>query len=122
LLEILAKTPAAFEKHWPTTAIAVIRNAGTTLPRGEFSHMSTPLQESGRHLETFDAGSVLLVAHNADTEEKLEITVDNDDLRGDEEEFQLAVHMHQSGKPAGVTLLTCDHLRDEIGCARLAVE
>jgi len=84
--------------------------------------MSTPLQESGRYLETFDTGSVLLVAHNADTEEKLEITVDNDDLRGDEEEFQLAVHMRQSGKPAGLTLLTCDHLHDEIGCARLAVE
>ncbi len=52
------------------------------------------------HLQTFETGSTLLSIDDERTQSKFEVTVENDDLRGDEDEILLAFHATKEGQPA----------------------
>ena len=100
LLEMfLGQTPGAFEKHLPAATLAFMKQAGAGSPLQEVAGFATKIQTQTQKLETFDTGNTLLIAEDRQTRGKVEVTVDKDDLRGDEEEFQLsfrATHMNKA--------------------------
>ena len=67
---------------------------------GEFSMFATQAKASGEKFETFDTGTTLLTAEDPRgvDNEKVEITVERDDLIGEEDEIELALHMTRGGE------------------------
>lgn len=59
----------------------------------EFSSFSNMLKTGGTKLETFDTGPTLLQAEEVEQGEKVEITVEGDNLSGDEDQIELSLHV-----------------------------
>jgi hypothetical protein len=88
----IGPAPGSLQKHLPEATLAALQQNGRSLlPVGEISGFAMQLQKSGQKLQTFDTGSTLLVMEDAQMGRKVEITVEKDDLRGDEDEIQLGV-------------------------------
>jgi hypothetical protein len=51
-----------------------------------------------QNLQTFETGSVLLTAEDPRTGQKAEVTVENDALRGDQDDLELTFHAYKDGK------------------------
>jgi hypothetical protein len=102
LLEVLqSKDGSAIEKHLPEATkkkLRELRLLGGSGPAvmihdsGFVGLSRTP----GEKIEVFEAGPVLARLENARTNEKMEITIENDDFRSDENDFELAFHMYKS--------------------------
>ena len=125
LLEMFfSKTPGTFEKHLPQATWAALRSAGTTstpsLLSG-FSAFTGQLTARGQQLQTFEAGPTLLLIEDSQTHTKFEITVERDDLRGDEDEIDLAFHGSKDGETqtAGAKFGLTFTMRQEAGSWRL---
>jgi len=125
LLEMFfSKTPGTFEKHLPQATRAALRSAGTTsspsLLSG-FSAFTDQFTARGQQLQTFEAGPTLLLIEDRLTHTKLEITVERDDLRGDEDEIDLAFHGSKDGETqtAGAKFGLTFTMKQEAGTWRL---
>lgn len=125
LLEMFfSKTPGTFEKHLPETTRAALRSAGTTsspsLLSG-FSAFTDQFTARGQQLQTFEAGPTLLLIEDRLTHTKFEITVERDDLRGDEDEIDLAFHGSKDGETqtAGAKFGLTFTMKQEAGTWRL---
>jgi type IV pilus assembly protein PilA len=107
LLEMLFGKPGSFERHLPKTTIAAITKASNGGPSmlGQFSMLSTFANAPGSHLQTFEAGSTLLSFSDDRTQSKFEVTVESDDLRGDEDEIQLSFQGSKDGQPVARPLM-----------------
>lgn len=99
---LLDKTPGALEKHLPNAARAILARGGdgpqmpvlrelTSARRGIFAN--------GGQLETFDSGPVLLAVEEKESQHKVEIIVERDDLAGDAEELEFSVHPYSQRQP-----------------------
>lgn len=51
----------------------------------------------GENLESFDAGPILFSYNNPQQHERLELRIDSDDLRGDQDDMQLSLHAFRAG-------------------------
>jgi hypothetical protein len=60
--------------------------------------MATQLQTQGKNLQTFETGSVLMSADDPKTGQKFEIKVENDALRGDQDDIELSFQVYKDGK------------------------
>src|SRR5579859_6568166 len=85
-----SKTPGTFVKHLPAATRTALDKAGTMATLQQYSALADQLQTQGQEVKTFEAGSVLLVAQDPKTDQKFEITVENDSLRGDEDDIELS--------------------------------
>jgi hypothetical protein len=103
LIEMFFGTAANhLEKHLPD----VTRKAFKRMDSGngqsflsEFSMLAIQAKAGGAALQTFDTGPTLLTAEQPRPElEKIEITVERDDLVGDEDQIELGLHMTRNGK------------------------
>src|SRR5207302_8459376 len=63
----------------------------------EFSMFANMTKAGGMKFETFDSGPTLLQAEEVQQNEKTEITVEADNLSGDEEEIELTLHITKEG-------------------------
>ena len=63
----------------------------------EFSMFANMTKAGGVKFETFDTGPTLLQAEEVEQNQKTEITVDGDNLSGDEDEIELALHITKEG-------------------------
>jgi TonB family protein len=63
----------------------------------EFSMFANMTKAGGTKFETFDTGPTLLQAEEAEQNEKTEITVEGDNLAGDEDDIELALHITKEG-------------------------
>ena len=104
LIEMLfGQAPGHVEKHLPDVTRQTFKKLGEangqSLP-GIFSAMATQAKAGGSKLETFDAGPTLLTMKEpaGGNYEKLDITVERDDLISDEDQIELALHMTSGGK------------------------
>lgn len=107
LIEMLFGKPGSFEKHLPKATIAALREAsgnGASM-LDQFSMLSALAKTQNSHLQTFEAGSTLLTLEDERTQSKFEVTVENDDLRGDEDEIQLAFHGTKENQSPATPLL-----------------
>src|SRR5579864_847233 len=89
----------------------------------EFSMLASQAKAAGAGFQTFDTGPTLLTLEESqgDTGEKIELTVERDDLSGDEDQIEVAVHMTRGGKEDSA-VCAAFHLRNENGRGRLAFE
>jgi hypothetical protein len=60
--------------------------------------MAAQLQTQGGSFQTFDTGSVLLAGENPKNAQKFEITVENDALRGDQDDLELSFQTYKDGQ------------------------
>ena len=96
-----SKTQGTFEKHLPEALRTALHKAGgsdsVTMLQG-FSALSGQLTASGQQLQTFEAGTTLVSAEDPRTHSKLEITVERDDLQGEEDEIEVSFHLSKDGQ------------------------
>src|SRR5262245_19807618 len=103
LIEILqSKDGSAIEKHLPEVTKKKLRELRVLGPGSAVMIHDTGfaglIRSSGDKLEVFEAGPILARLENARTGEKIEITLESDDFRGDANDFELAFHMYKNGE------------------------
>jgi hypothetical protein len=125
LLEMFfSKTPGTFEKHLPQATRAAMRKAGATSGASAFgglSAMTGQLSAHGQQFQTFEAGPTLVLVESPEAHSEFEITVERDDLRGDEDEIELGFHSSKDGETqtAGVKFRLTFNMKHEAGAWRL---
>lgn len=94
-----------FDKHLPD----ITRHSLSKLssPDGqnilaEVSMMASQIRASGADFQTFDTGPTLLITQDpraaGNGPDKVEITVERDDLIGDQDEIELGIHLTKNGQ------------------------
>jgi len=126
LLEMFfGKTPGTFEKHLPLATKAALQTArtksGLSMLNG-LSMLTSQMAARGQQLQTFEAGPTLVLIDDPQTQSKFEITVERDDLRGDEDEIDLSFHGTKNGEPqtAGAKLGLSFTMKQETKIWRLS--
>jgi hypothetical protein len=125
LLEMFfSKTPGTFEKHLPQATRAAMRKAGATsgVPVfGGFSALTGQLAAHGQQFQTFEAGPTLVLVESPEAHSKFEITVERDDLRGDDDKIELGFRSSKDGETqtAGVKFRLTFSMKQEGGAWRL---
>ncbi len=99
LLEMFfSKTPGTFANHLPMATRAALEKAGALKSMQQYSALMSELQTQGWNVQTFETGSVLLTSEDSKTGVKADITVENDALRGDQDDIELTFHMYKNGQ------------------------
>jgi len=100
LLEMFfSKTPGTFAKHLPEATRAALEKSGAMAGLQQYSLMASQFQTQGNSLQTFETGSVLLSGEDPKTGQKVEVTVENDSLRGDQDDIELSFQTYKDGQP-----------------------
>ncbi len=92
------KTPGTFLKHLPAATRETLEKSGALANLQQYSLMMNQFQAQGQNVQTFDTGSVLLSGDNPKTGDKIEITVENDALRGDQDDLELSFQLYKNGQ------------------------
>jgi hypothetical protein len=100
LIEMFFGGDEAFKKHLTVEVQAKVRESlKDAAPPG-----SNPLQAvtaaktmGGDNLESFETGPILFSLNNPQRHERLEVRVDSDEIRGDEDDMQLSLHSVRNG-------------------------
>ena len=99
LLEMFfSKTPGTFVKHLPEATRAALEKSGAMVTLQQYSLMASQLQTPGHNLKTFETGSLLLSGEDPKTGQKVEITVEDDALRGDQDDIELSFQTYKDGQ------------------------
>ena len=99
LLEMFfSKTPGTFVKHLPAATLAALEKSGAMAGLQQYSMLASQMQTEGTNLQTFETGSVLLSGENTKTGQKVEVTVENDALRGDDDDIELSFQTYKDGQ------------------------
>jgi len=99
LLEMFfSKTPGTFVQHLPAATRAALEKAGALANLQQYSQLIGQLQTQGQNLKTYETGSLLLVAEDPKTGQKADITVENDTLRGDQDDIEVTFHASKNGE------------------------
>ena len=95
LLEMFfSKTPGTLAKHLPMATRTALEKAGALTMLEQYSALTSQLQTQGQILKTFESGPLLLAGEDPKTGQKVEITVENDVLRGDQDDIQLSFRVY----------------------------
>jgi len=99
LLEMFfSKTQGTFIKHLPAATRTALENSGAMAGLQQYSLLASQLQTQGQNFQTFETGSVLLSGENPKTGQKVDITVEKDALRGNEDDIELSFQTYKDGK------------------------
>lgn len=100
LLEMFfSKTPGTLVKHLPAVTVAALDKSGALAGLQQWSAMAAQFQtQSGSHFETFETGSVLLSGEDPKSGQKFEVTVENDALRGEDDDIELSFMTYKDGQ------------------------
>jgi len=93
-----SKTSGTLVKHLPSATRAALEKAGELAALQQYSAMAGQLETQGQNIKTFETGLVLLSAENSKTDQKFEITVENDALRGDQDAIDLSFQVYKNGQ------------------------
>ena len=91
--------PDAFEKHLPSAMHQFLKAGNGGVSIRELQQTANEIRYSGREMETFNEGPVLLHAHDPRNEQSFEISVENESDRGDEYEIRLSIAVYRNGRP-----------------------
>lgn len=94
----LSKTPGTFVKHLPMATRMALDKSGALATVQQYSLMASQLQTRQQNLQTFDTGSVLLSGEDPKTGQKVEITVENDAWRGEQDDIELSFQVYKNGQ------------------------
>jgi hypothetical protein len=92
-----SKTPGTLIKHLPMATRTALEKSGALTSLQQYATMASQLQTQGQNVQTFETGSVLLSGENPKTGEKGEITVENDSLRGDQDDIEVSFQTYKNG-------------------------
>jgi hypothetical protein len=96
LLEMFfSKQPGTLLKHLPSATRATLEKSGAMAGLQQYSVLAGQLRTQERSLQTFEAGSVLLATDDFKTGQKFEVVVDNDSLRGDQDDIELSFRTYK---------------------------
>jgi hypothetical protein len=99
LLEMFfSKTSGTFAKHLPAVTLAALEKSGALANLQQYSLLAGQLQTQGTNFQTFETGSVLLSGEDPKTGQKVEVTVENDALRGEQDDIELSFQTHKNGQ------------------------
>jgi len=95
--------PNHLEKHLPDLTRQTLEKLGGANGQGApglLSFLKAESKDGKKQLETFDTGPIFLKTSIplGGSFEKTEITVERDDLLGDEDQIELALHVYNDGK------------------------
>jgi hypothetical protein len=93
-----SKTPGTFAKHLPAVTRAALDKSGALTNLQQYSLMMNQFQTQNQNVQTFETGSVMLAGEDPKTGQKVEIVVENDALRGDEDDIELAFRIYKNGQ------------------------
>lgn len=94
-----SKTPGTFLKHLPAATRNTLEKTGALASLEQYSQMASQIQTQQNNVEMFETGSVMLSGHDPKTNDKFEILVENDALRGDLDEIEIAFRLYKNGEP-----------------------
>lgn len=94
-----SKASGTFVKHIPDATRAAFDKAGAPSLLQQYSAMAIQLESQGKGVQTFETGSVLLAMEDPTTGQKVEITVENDSLQGDQDDIELSFVTYKNGQP-----------------------
>lgn len=92
--------PNHLEKHLPSTTRSALKRMsgpGGVNMLDEFSAFANMTKTGGVKLETFDTGPTLLQVEDPNQSKKTEITVESDNLTGDDDEIEVTLHVTKEG-------------------------
>lgn len=92
------KTPGTFVKHLPMATRTELDKAGILASLQQYSALASQLQSPGQNVKTFDSGPLLLMGEDPRTGQKVEITVENEAVRGDRDDIQLSFRVYKGGE------------------------
>ncbi len=99
LLEMFfSKTPGTLVQHLPAATKAALEKSGGLKSLQQYSAMLHPAETPGQNLQTFETGSVLLTYDDPKASQKTEVTVENDALRGDQDDIELSFQVYKNGQ------------------------
>jgi hypothetical protein len=99
LLEMFfSKAPGTFVKHLPAATRAALEKSGALATLQQYSMMASQFQAQGQNLKTFETGSLLLSGEDPKTGQKVEITVEDDALRADQDDIELSFQTYKDGQ------------------------
>src|SRR5439155_1601188 len=104
----LGQGPDHLKRHLPEItkkAFAKIESGANPSFLTEVEGIGMQARAGGGNLQTMETGPVLLVSDQPPTREKFEVTVERDDLIGDEDEIDLSFQMSRNGKPGALPFL-----------------
>jgi len=108
------QTPNHLEKHLPEVtrrSLNKLSSPGGENYLSEFSSIATQARAGGANFQTFDTGPTLLLTEdphaglNGTEPDKVEISVERDDLVGDEDQIELALHLSRNGKEQSLPVI-----------------
>jgi len=99
LLEMFfSKTAGTFAKHLPAVTRTALEKSGAMASLQQYSLLTAQMQTQEANFQTFETGSVLLSGQDPKTGQKMEVTVENDSLRGDVDDIVLSFAIYKDGK------------------------
>lgn len=108
------QAPDHLEKHLPEItrhSMNKLSSPGGENYLSEFSSIAMQARAAGTKFQTFDTGPTLLQTEdpnpglNGTEPDKVEITVERDDLIGDEDQIELALHLSRNGKEQSLPVI-----------------
>jgi len=121
LVEMLSGNPEKLDRHLTVPVQeqfkALLRNspAGTPDP---IQAMLISATANGKRSEAFENGPLLFCINNPETNQRLELHLDSDEFRGEEDEMEVSVHSFRAGieehMPVHMHLLLSMKLQQEI--------
>src|ERR1700731_2716220 len=94
-----SKTSGTLIKHLPAATLSALVDSGALANLQQYSTLISQVQTKGKSFETFETGSLLLVAEDAKSGQKFEIKVDKDSQRGDEDDIDVSFLTYKDNKP-----------------------
>jgi TonB family protein len=102
-------TPNHLEKHLPDATRNVLRKVngpnGTSV-LDQFAMLTTMAKAGGAKLTTYDTGPTLVAAEDPRDNSKVEITVEGDNLSGDDDDIEVSFHSTKNGKEQSLPFIS----------------
>lgn len=93
-------TPGTLQKHLPDALLAAMKKANLgpgVSTTDSFGLLASRFRSQGQ-LQTFEAGPILLSFENPREHSKIEVVVENDDLRADEDDIEVSFRGYKDGQ------------------------
>lgn len=94
-----SKQPGTIFKHLPAVTRAALEKSGALAGMQQYSLLAGQLQAQGKSFQTFEAGPVLFASEDPKTGQKFEVIVENDSLRGDQDDIELSFQSYKDKQP-----------------------
>lgn len=89
------KAPGTFLKHLPAATLSALEQSGSLTTLQRYSALAGAFHSTGKQVETFETGPVLLATDDPQTGQKVEIIVENDSLQGDDDNIELSFRTYK---------------------------